>query len=52
MPKIFTDRRAVSSLEYALMIGAIALVLVEVLQVPMQLAGDYAAHVMTSFRGS
>lgn len=52
MPKIFADRRGVTSVEYALMAGAIALVLVEVLQVPMQLAGDYAAQVFNSLHGA
>ena len=39
MPRLFTDRRAVTSLEYALLAGAIALVLFEVLQAPANALG-------------
>jgi Flp pilus assembly pilin Flp len=52
VPKIITDRRAVTSLEYALIAGALALVLVEVLQVPMQLVGDLVSHAVASLNGS
>jgi Flp pilus assembly pilin Flp len=40
MPKILAERRAVSSLEYALVAAALALVLFEVMQAPAHALGE------------
>ncbi len=40
MPRLLIDRRGVTSLEYALLAAAIALVLFEVLQAPADALGD------------
>jgi Flp pilus assembly pilin Flp len=39
-PRILTDRRAVTSFEYALLAGALAFVLFEVMQMPAEALGS------------
>ena len=48
MRKLLTDRRAVSSFEYAMLAAAIGLVLVQVLQVP----ADALMSVLSNFFGT
>jgi Flp pilus assembly pilin Flp len=47
MLRLLTDRRGVTSLEYALLAGAIALVLFEVLQAPANALGDLLAQMFS-----
>jgi Flp pilus assembly pilin Flp len=46
MPKFLTDRRAVTSLEYALVAAAIGIVLLNVLQVPAESLASVIASVL------
>jgi Flp pilus assembly pilin Flp len=51
MPKILANRRAVTSLEYALVAGALALVLFEVMQAPAHALGEVISHLFGSPAG-
>ena len=49
MPKLLTDRRGVTSIEYALLAASIALVLFEVLQVPAEALGSVFVQLFEGF---
>jgi Flp pilus assembly pilin Flp len=51
MSRFLTDRRSVTSLEYALLAGALALVLVSVLRVPVIDLMQALQHVLVAMRG-
>ena len=52
MRKFATDRRGVTSLEYALLAAALAVVLLQVLQVPAQSIGDVVTSLLASTGGA
>jgi Flp pilus assembly pilin Flp len=46
MPKFLNDRRATSSLEYAVLAAVLGIMLIQVLQVPVQSIADLLASVI------
>jgi Flp pilus assembly pilin Flp len=48
MPKFLTDRRATSSLEYAVLAAVLGVMLIQVLRVPAQTIADVLANVLGS----
>ncbi len=51
MSRMVRDRRGVTSLEYALVAGAIALVLFEVLQVPANDISEFVGRLLAAWGG-
>jgi Flp pilus assembly pilin Flp len=51
VPRMFTDRRAVTSFEYALLAGALALVLFEVMQMPAEALGNVVTSLFMGVGG-
>jgi Flp pilus assembly pilin Flp len=51
MSKLLADRRASTSIEYALLAAAIAVVLFEVLQVPARVLSDVLAQMFSGAGG-
>jgi hypothetical protein len=50
-PRMLTDRRAVSSFEYALLAGALAFVFFEVLQMPAEALGNVITGLLAGVGG-